>query len=50
MNETPSTQQIYDNEYIPYSVKWGRLTSLIGVVASFVPVVVLAVVLLLTGS
>lgn len=44
MNETPSTQQIYDNEYIPYSVKWGRLTSLIGVVASFVPVVVLAVV------
>ena len=44
MNETPSTQQIYDNEYIPYSVKWGRLTSLIGVVASFVPGVVLAVV------
>lgn len=44
MNENLTTQQIYDNEYIPYSVKWGRLTSLIGVVASFFPLVILAVV------
>lgn len=44
-NETmQTTQQIYENEYIPYSIKWGRLTSLIGVVASFVPVAVLAIV------
>ena len=44
-NETMQTaQQIYENEYIPYSIKWGRLTSLIGVVASFVPVAVLAIV------
>lgn len=44
-NETMlTTQQIYDNEYIPYSIKWGRLTSLLGVVASFVPVAVLAIV------
>ena len=44
MNENLTTQQIYDNEYIPYSVKWGRLTSLIGVAASFVPLIVLLVV------
>ena len=44
-NETmQTTQQIYDNEYIPYSIKWGRLTSLLGVVASFVPLAVLAIV------
>lgn len=44
MNENLTTQQIYDNEYIPYSVKWGRLTSLIGVAASFTPLVILLVV------
>ena len=44
-NETMKTsQQFYDNEYIPYSIKWGRLTSLLGVVASFVPLAVLAIV------
>ena len=44
-NETmQTTQQIYDNESIPYSIKWGRLTSLLGVVASFVPLAVLAIV------
>lgn len=44
-NETmQTTQQIYDNEYIPYSIKWGRLTSLLGVVASFVPLAVLVIV------
>ena len=44
MNEEMTTQQIYDQEYIPYSIKWGRLTSLIGVAASFFPVVILAFV------
>lgn len=44
MDENRTKQEIYDKEYIPYSIKWGRLTSLIGVVASFVPVAVLAVV------
>lgn len=44
MDENRTKQQIYDKEYIPYSIKWGRLTSLIGVVASFVPLAVLAVV------
>ena len=44
MNENMTTQQIYDNEYIPYSIKWGRLTSLIGVAASFVPVIILSFV------
>ncbi len=44
MEENRTVQEIYDKEYIPYSIKWGRLTSLIGVVASFVPVAVLAVV------
>src|SRR5699024_8568018 len=44
-NETmQTTQQIYDNAYIPYSIKWVRLTSLLGVVASFVPLAVLAIV------
>ena len=41
MNET---QQIYEKEYIPYSIKWGRLTSLIGVAASFFPVIILSFV------
>ena len=44
MNEDMTTQQIYDQEYIPYSIKWGRLTSLIGVAASFFPVVILSFV------
>lgn len=44
MNEGMTTQQIYDQEYIPYSIKWGRLTSLIGVAASFFPVVILSFV------
>lgn len=44
MTEQMTNQQIYDNEYIPYCVKWGRLTSLIGVAASFLPVAVLALV------
>lgn len=43
-NENLSSQQIYDKEYIPYCVKWGRLTSLIGVVASFMPVIILSFV------
>ena len=44
MNEEMTTQQIYDQEYIPYSIKWGRLPSLIGVAASFFPVVILSFV------
>lgn len=44
MNEEMATQQIYDQEYIPYSIKWGRLTSLVGVAASFFPVVILSFV------
>ena len=42
MNENKTVQQIYENEYIPYSIKIGRLTSLLGVVTSFVPVIVLS--------
>lgn len=44
MNEEMTTQEIYDKEYIPYSIKWGRLTSLIGVAASFFPVIILSFV------
>ena len=44
MNNEMMTQQIYDSEYIPYSIKWGRLTSLIGVAASFFPIVILSFV------
>lgn len=43
-NQNLTTQQVYDKEYIPYCIKWGRLTSLIGVVVSFAPLVILAVV------
>lgn len=42
MNDQTTNQQIYSNEYIPYCIKWGRLTSLAGVAASFVPVLILA--------
>ncbi|MEA4966380.1 MAG: hypothetical protein VB055_11250 [Oscillospiraceae bacterium] len=34
----------FKNDYIPYCVKWGRLTSLFGVAASFLPVIILAVI------
>ena len=36
--------ELYSKDYIPYSIKYGRMTSLIGVVASFVPLIVLALV------
>ncbi len=44
MNEQLSSQEIYNNEYIPYCIKWGRLTSLIGAAASFLPVLILSFV------
>lgn len=31
----------YENEYIPYVVKWGRITNLLGVLLSFGPIFVL---------
>ena len=36
MNENVSMtkEEIYSKDYIPYSIKYGRMTSLIGVVAS----------------
>ena len=43
-NKNLTIQQVYDKEYIPYCIKWGRLTSLIGVVVSFAPLVILATV------
>ena len=46
MNENVSMtkEEIYSKDYIPYSIKYGRMTSLIGVVASLVPLIVLALV------
>ena len=46
MNENVSMtkEEIYSKDYIPYSIKYGRMTSLIGVAASFVPLIVLALV------
>lgn len=32
---------VYDQEYIPYIVKWGRITNLIGVLLAFTPALVL---------
>lgn len=39
-----SSGSSFKKDYIPYCVKWGRLTSLLGVAASFLPVIILAVV------
>lgn len=44
MDEKLTAQEIYDKEYIPYCVKCGRITSLLGAVLGFLPLVVLAVV------
>lgn len=38
----------YHSEYIPYIVKWGRITNLLGVVLSFGPILVLSLVFGLT--
>jgi hypothetical protein len=34
-------QDVYNNEYIPYIVRWGRLTNLIGVLLALLPGLVL---------
>jgi len=36
-------EKIFNDDYIPYIVKWGRLTNLLAVVISFGPLIVLAV-------
>ncbi len=38
------SKNTFDQEYIPYIIKWGRLTNWTGVVISFGPVLVLALV------
>lgn len=35
---------VYENNYIPYIVKWGRFTNLVGVFLSFLPAILLMVV------
>lgn len=34
-------EEIFDNEYIPYVIKWGRLTNLLGAAFSFLPALTL---------
>ena len=34
-------EEVYDNEYIPYVIKWGRFTNLLGAALSFLPALVL---------
>jgi hypothetical protein len=44
MEKNNSGVSIYDNDYIPYIIKWGRMTNLIGVVLAYIPAVILLVV------
>lgn len=43
MNNTEKNLNMssYDNEYIPYIIKWGRATNLIGIVLAYIPALVL---------
>lgn len=38
------TQKVYDQQYIPYIIRWGRLTNWTAVVLCFSPVLVLALI------
>ncbi|MGE5483859.1 MAG: hypothetical protein ACM3X4_02440 [Ignavibacteriales bacterium] len=42
--EAGDMRKVYDEEYIPYIVKWGRLTNLLGFFLTILPPIVLAVV------
>nr|WP_312575881.1 hypothetical protein [Sedimentibacter sp.] len=46
MNNTDKNLSIspYDDEYIPYIIKWGRATNLIGIVLAYIPALVLLLI------
>jgi len=44
------TEKVYNEEYIPYIVKWGKSLGLLGVAISFLPVIVLTFVFNITPS
>jgi hypothetical protein len=39
-----TAENAYEKEYLPYIIKWGRLTNWLGVVVSFAPALTLAVI------
>ena len=43
MNTTNNNSSVsaFDQDYIPYIVKWGRLTNLIGIVLAYIPAILL---------
>jgi hypothetical protein len=42
--DNKSSLSLYDQEYIPYITKWGRITNLIGVVIAYFPALILLLV------
>jgi hypothetical protein len=40
MDNNKNTVSLYDSEYIPYIVKWGRATNLLGVLLALLPAVI----------
>ena len=45
-----NADNIYEEEYIPYIVKWGKSLGLLGVAISFLPVIVLSFIFNITPS
>lgn len=39
--DNKSSVSLYDQEYIPYIIKWGRFTNLIGIVLAYIPALLL---------
>ena len=45
MEEKNLSQEVYENEYIPFVKRWGCLTNLVGAVLGLIPACVLTFVL-----
>ena len=39
-NDEQITSSVYEQDYIPYIIKWGKLTNLIAVILSFIPALI----------
>lgn len=42
--DNKSSGSLYDQDYIPYIIRWGRLTNLIGIVFAYIPALLLFLV------
>jgi hypothetical protein len=43
-NNVKGAMSVYDQDYIPYIVKWGRLTNLVGILLSYLPAISIMIV------